>query len=252
LTKLMSNKFLLIALSLALLSIAQVAAVKSKQLKGGQPVSQPEMARKLNSLKYKDSKRPILLETNTDTQHFTKDEARFYVTGDSEYQYYADKKNDRGDLFFTSVMSGRDPNEGETVSKMLFSLIKGDGNVHLDIYAAQETNNFTEAKGCEGFWNAHTHTIIHDKEHWAFDNCFLYNKLENYAIRFSDIYNVKKIIGIYEKDFTWVCNFQGTYWLFKLNKCDWFPMDHNPIKKADKIIMFLENKDPKVNIVTQE
>ena len=128
---------------------------------------------------------------------------------------------------------------------MLFTFITGNGTIHLDIYSALEKNNFSESTGCEGFWAAHTHTILQDKDHWAQDNCFLFNRLENKSFKFSGIKNVTKIIGQYENKLTWICNYEDKFWEFNIQKCDWFPTDARLFVNSEKVIDFSGQKSNK-------
>ena len=128
---------------------------------------------------------------------------------------------------------------------MLFTLIQGNGTVKLDIYAALEKNNFSESTGCEGFWAAHTHNILQDKDHWAQENCFLYNRLENKALQFSGINNVTKIIGQYENKLTWICNYEDKFWEFNLSKCDWVLLHAKLNLNSEKFIDFSGKKSSK-------
>ena len=123
---------------------------------------------------------------------------------------------------------------------MLFTLIKGNGTLHLDIYAARQKNDFSESTGCEAFWGAHTHNIMQDKDHWAQDNCFLYNGLENKAFKFSEAHNFLKVVGQYENKMTWICNYEGKFWEFKLSKCDWVLSETNPVINSKKVMVPLD------------
>lgn len=238
----MKNSLYLFALIVIFLSIFQASALNIKK-SNSKPFLTDVLKPAHKTLNHlaKAPKSEILVETTSKANSEAKDPVAEIITGSSDFTHLKDAQGNA--IFNFSTLIGNVSSDSANNESILFSFNRTNGVVSLNISSLDSinsTDDSTIAEGCQGFWNARTNQIVQDGSNQYQDNCYIYNPTQQQAITFNQYKSVQAVVAQTSTAYTWVCNFQGQFYIFSVASCEWVPSPVNPAQSPSEAIFFLE------------